>query len=204
MSIIKSVTGDPPAVGAKLTYELEITNNGPVPVFDVTAWDTLPAELEFTNSLSGITYTKTGNYIVWDFGGNTLNAGASFYLDFTAEIETINTGVPIINYAGCECPGSQPVFSQLVFYPADLPVVYPNPSEKGYVKFTNIVPGSTVEIYTISGEFVNSMDAQSVIITWYCRNRMGSRVSPGIYYYLIRDSGGNARYRGKLFIVNKL
>jgi uncharacterized repeat protein (TIGR01451 family) len=206
LSIKKSVTGDSPAVGAKITYEIEITNNGPGQAFNITAWDTLPVEIKFVNSLTAIPYTQTGNYIVWDFSGNTLNAGASFFIDFEAEILTINKGVPIINYAGCDYSDATgkraPVFSQLVFYPMDLPVVYPNPGA-GPIKFTNIVPGSKIEIYTISGEFVNSMDAQGLIITWYCTNRAGSRVSPGVYYYLIRDSGRTARYRGKLFIINK-
>jgi uncharacterized repeat protein (TIGR01451 family) len=211
LSIKKSVSGQPPAVGALITYSLEIRNSDTKPAFNLAVWDTLPAQVEFLYNNSGVPYTITGQYVRWDLSAepaaSPLNPGDVLYIDFECKITGLAGGIPIANYAGCDYYDASgkhaPVFSGQVFYPLGIPVVYPNPATD-HIKFTNIVPGSEIDIYTLSGEFVNSMDVQdsiTTIVTWPCINSHNVRVSAGIYYYLIKDSKGKAQYVGKLFIM---
>jgi uncharacterized delta-60 repeat protein/uncharacterized repeat protein (TIGR01451 family) len=209
LSIIKSVSGDAPAPGAKIKYELEIRNIGTNPVYNIMVWDTLPVQLSFLSDLSGALSSENGQYLLWDLSSkpaaSPLGPGDTIYVDFNVQIKFINTDFPIANYAGCdyEVSGARyaPVFSKLVFYPMDQPAVYPNPAVD-HVKFMNMVPGSRIEIYTLSAELVYSQEAQDVVVVWYCRNNSGKKASPGVYYYMIRDKDEKVRYRGKIFIIN--
>ena len=84
-------------------------------------------------------------------------------------------------------------------------MIYPNPFNPdtaigGALKIENLIPGADFKIYTISGEFVYSKEAETVIEYWYPRNRYGSPVSAGIYYYIIKNPDDRI-YKGKLFIV---
>jgi uncharacterized repeat protein (TIGR01451 family) len=209
LSIIKFVSGDAPAPGAKIKYELAIRNIGTNPVNNIMVWDTLPVQLSFLNDLSGALSSENGQYLLWDLSSkpaaSPLAPGDTIYVDFNVQIKFINTDFPIANYAGCdyEVSGARyaPVFSKLVFYPMDQPAVYPNPATD-HVKFMNIVPGSRIEIYTLSAELVYSQEAADVSVTWNCRNNSGRKASPGVYYYLIRNKEGKMGYRGKIFIIN--
>jgi subtilisin family serine protease len=86
-------------------------------------------------------------------------------------------------------------------------VCYPNPvslSEKGYIKVTNF-PFHTsmidVVVYTVTGEFVKSFNAEDLInditsnkrmIKWDLRNQSGALVAPGVYFISIKTLiGGN-------------
>jgi uncharacterized repeat protein (TIGR01451 family) len=208
--INKTVGGEAPAVGAVIRYEIEIRNTGTKPAYNLAVWDTLPVQVEFLNNLSGIPYVKNGQYIRWDLSAESeaspLNPGDILFVEFDCRIVSLSGSVPVANYAGCDyfdgAGKHAPIFSQLVFYPLDIPAVYPNPATD-YVKFTNIVPGSQVEIFTLSGEFVNSMPAKYVVITWNMKNMFDSSVSPGVYYYLVRDAKGKVSYKGKIFIVKE-
>jgi hypothetical protein len=172
-------------------------------------WDTLPNAVEFLYNYSTVPCVISGKYLIWDLSAepaaSPLNPGNSIYIKFDCKIISLSNTAPISNFAGCDYDDTAgkhaPIFSQLAFYPLNLPAVYPNPGAD-YIKFTNIVPGSQIEIYTLSGEFVNSMDVQEIVETWDCRNRYRMRVSPGIYYYLIRDAKGKMQYRGKLFLIH--
>jgi uncharacterized delta-60 repeat protein/uncharacterized repeat protein (TIGR01451 family) len=208
LSILKSVAGEAPAIGAVIRYEIQIRNTDTKPAYNLAVWDTLPVQVDFLNNLSGVPYVKNGQYIRWDLSAepaaSPLNPGDALFIEFDCRIVSLSGSVPIANYAGCDYYDGTgkhaPIFSQLVFYPLDIPAVYPNPATD-YVKFTNIVPGSQVEIFTLSGEFVNSIPAQSVVVLWDLTNRFNGRVSAGIYYYLIRDAKGKVGYKGKIFIV---
>lgn len=99
-----------------------------------------------------------------------------------------------------------PIISNIAYYPADVPVIYPNPfwPEKAVgkkLKIDNLVPGSIIQIYTISGEIVTSLDAPDMTVYWDGKNRYGYMSSPGVYYWLIKTPS-NRIYKGKLFIVN--
>jgi hypothetical protein len=119
----------------------------------------------------------------------------------------LNKGAPISNMAGCDYYDSagkhDPIFSGVAFYPVDQPAVYPNPSDTGYVKFINLIPGSQISIYTLSGEFVNSMDVPGINAVWNCKNIQNEGVSAGIYYYIVKNKNSGLLYTGKLFIMTR-
>ncbi|MDR2616485.1 MAG: S8 family serine peptidase, partial [Endomicrobium sp.] len=85
-------------------------------------------------------------------------------------------------------------------------VCYPNPvslSEKGYIKVTNF-PFHTsmidVVVYTVTGEFVKSFNAEDLInditlnkrmIKWDLRNQSGALVAPGVYFISIKTLIGS-------------
>ncbi|MBN1383307.1 MAG: T9SS type A sorting domain-containing protein [Elusimicrobia bacterium] len=83
--------------------------------------------------------------------------------------------------------------------------VYPNPFrfDRGHtvVTFSNIISGSKIEIYTISGEFVceiNDTDNDGQI-EWDIRNSSGKRVASGVYMCLI--SHGSSKVTKKVAVV---
>jgi hypothetical protein len=165
-----------------------------------------------TNSAS-VPDSINNQVITWDFTGQTLAAGASLYIDFTVEITTIAPGDMIATTAGTDYNDPYysgpfgrhpPIFSSVHFYPEGQPVIYPNPfslSVKGLLKFVNMVPGSLITIYTVSGEIVTSIDCPKVREEWNGKNRQGASISPGIYFYLITNQNTKQIKRGKIFIV---
>ena len=79
----------------------------------------------------------------------------------------------------------------------------PNTAVEGKLKFENVVPGSLITIYTLSGEVVTSLNAKErVVVKWDCTNRYGSLVSSGIYFYIIHNIHTNSMHKGKIFVVN--
>jgi len=95
--------------------------------------------------------------------------------------------------------------------PACVPQVWPDPFNPKYavdhvLKIGCLTPGSTVTIYTLSGEKVWSTGQSSFqygvpyTATWDGRNQDGAQVSPGVYYYVILQ-GGQATQRGKFLIA---
>ncbi|MDR3256082.1 MAG: S8 family serine peptidase [Endomicrobium sp.] len=80
-------------------------------------------------------------------------------------------------------------------------VCYPNPasiSERGYIKITNF-PFNTsvidVVVYTVTGEFVKSFNADDLeedvsinkrMIKWNLKNQDGSQIAPGVYFISIK------------------
>ncbi|RLE37308.1 hypothetical protein DRJ17_06870, partial [Candidatus Woesearchaeota archaeon] len=195
LDISLKVTGENPKPGAKITYTIKIINNDTTPAYNLSIWDTLPDNLIFINSNIRTNLKVNGNYIVWDLTGNTLNPGKTIYIEFTVEITRINNELPIANKVSCDYNDKYyvvpdrhpPISSNIVFYPADKPVVYPNPfypreAVGGKLKFANIVPGSKIQIYTVSGEIVTAMDTNNIIAYWDGKNRFKKEVSTGVYY----------------------
>ena len=92
-------------------------------------------------------------------------------------------------------------------YPDGFFAVCPNPVNlnlHGCVRFLNVEPGSSIYIFTLSGEYVNYAEAQGVFAEWGLKNRYNTVISPGIYYYIYRkpDAETPSR-RGKLFVIRK-
>lgn len=213
LSVILTASGDEPAIGTKITYTIKITNKDNRPAYNISIWDSLPLTLKFIES-PGNTVNINGNYINWDLYGSILNPGESFTIKFVVEIVRINKDIPIANSVYVDYNDDYyvgllrhpPIESNTAYFPSDLPVIYPNPFNpdkaiSGVLKIDNLVPGSTVQIYTISGEIVMVINANSVKEIWDGKNRYGYKVSPGIYYYIIKGSG-NKTYMGKIFIIN--
>ncbi|MCG3204108.1 MAG: hypothetical protein KCHDKBKB_00811 [Elusimicrobia bacterium] len=90
----------------------------------------------------------------------------------------------------------------------DLAHAYPNPfkpnSNLGHssVTFTDLSPGSKVQIFTIAGEPVFSKETASgaFSLVWDAKNEDGEPVASGIYYYLISDTAGHKK-DGKIAVI---
>jgi hypothetical protein len=114
-----------------------------------------------------------------------------YYYDYGANTNGINGRHP-------------PIMSSACFYPIGKPAVYPNPfcpDTDIVIHFDNIVPGSIVSIYTISGELVRDIQSPQIRTQWDGRNRFGSPASPGIYFFLIRNQASGQVLKGKIFVV---
>lgn len=213
----KKASGENPAIGAKIKYELIIENNDTAPAANIRVWDTLPAGVTFYSAYSDIPPVQiAGNYLYWKFSPDVvLNPGESLYIAFEVILTDYKEGELVMNRASADYndPYYQdmdrhpPVESNLNFYPLGVPVVFPNPFNKSTaignrLKFINIVPGSIINIFTISGERVTSINlGDDTRYSWDCTNYHGSPVSPGIYYYTITNTTTRQFYKGKIFIV---
>mgnify|MGYP005620398379 CR=1 FL=1 len=209
LEIRKSVlTGN----NSSITYGLMVENVSEFPAYNLSVWDTLPAEIAFAGSDSAPQPEVDGSYIRWDFSEKSLSPGERLYIEFTVNI-TIPAGEnrpPVENTAWCDYNDlvyeeplrHPPVSSNTVFFPLDRPVVYPNPFDPGQgdLKIDNLVPGANFQVYTVSGEFVYSLQARNITEHWNAVNRYGLPVSAGIYYYLI-ISPDNSIHRGKFFVI---
>ncbi len=216
-SVSLSVSGDNPRLGAKITYTLVIDNTSNTTISNISIWDTLPGELSLVSISLPLVPTPTisGNYIAWNLTGTagTLAPGQSIVVEFTVDLTSFDpaklpvTNIMAINYNDpfYNVTKHPPVYSNNSFYPEGKPVVYPNPYNPnraigGMLKFENVVPGCSIQIYTISGELVSSIEAQSIIAYWDGKNRYGEKVSPGIYYFVITNPGSSA-INGKIFVI---
>ncbi len=216
-SVSLSVSGDNPRLGAKITYTLVIDNTSNTTISNISIWDTLPGELSLVSiSLPAVpTPTISGNYIAWNLTGTagTLAPGQSIVVQFTVDLTSFDPAkLPVTNIMAIDyndpfynVTKHPPVYSNNSFYPEGKPVVYPNPYNPnraigGMLKFENVVPGCSIQIYTISGELVSSIEAQGIIAYWDGKNRYGEKVSPGIYYFVITNPGSST-INGKIFVI---
>ncbi len=224
IDITLGAKGDDPKPGAKVTYSITIENNDNLPVTDLFVWDTMPGEVIFLDSSYTVPPVIDGNYITWEPDDSfVLNPGEKFIIEYTVVIKELQEGSAIQNSAGVDYtdpyyggvpPGTgwldqrhPPVFSGICFYPSGLPLVYPNPFNPdtaidGELKFNNIIPGSLIRIYTISGEVVEVIKARYIRVRWDGKNRYNSPCSPGIYYWTVENKETGEMHKDKLFIVN--
>jgi len=68
------------------------------------------------------------------------------------------------------------------------------------LKVDCVLPGDEVTFYTLSGELVIKVTALTTLVQWDGRNKNGSRVSEGVYYYVIQR-GNQTRKVGKIFVL---
>ena len=105
---------------------------------------------------------------------------------------------------------SIPTFSQTVTSSQQLTIgnviIFPNPyslSKHGQgLKFMNVVFNTKIIIYTISGEYVIAINCNDITESWDLINYKNRIVSPGIYFYIIRDQTNHKLHSGKIFITN--
>ncbi len=212
--------GEEPKQGARITYLVSIENNSNSTIYDLKLWDTLPEGIKFVKNDSGvplnITLIEGKQFLLWDLNGYEPLPGNKIIIEFTVEIEEIITkdGL-IINTVAADFYDAfytpsigkhPPVFSNMSFYPKGKPVIYPNPFSKskaknGLLKFENLIPNSKIYIYTLNGELVINKVVKEVIEFWDAKNKYGSEVAPGIYFYLIENRTTGNFEKGKLFIV---
>ncbi len=85
-------------------------------------------------------------------------------------------------------------------------LVWPDPYNPahavgGVFKVSCMPPGAIVSIYTLSGEYVNQAGESRGLVIWDGRNKYGSYVSAGIYYY-VAQQGGRTLKTGKFLVTN--
>jgi len=211
------MSGDNPKVGAKITFTLIVDNTSNTTISNISVWDSLPGEV----SLLGVslpsqpTPVVSGNYIEWNLTGTagTLQPGQSLVIQFTVTLNTYNPSNTLISnvmsvdyndpfYNFIKHP---PLTSNVMFYPIGKVEVYPNPYNpnraiNGTLKFVNVVPGTSIQIYTVSGELVDSITANDIVAYWNGKNRYGEKVSAGIYYFVITNIDGT-HMQGKIFLL---
>lgn len=84
--------------------------------------------------------------------------------------------------------------------------VYPNPYKPSLghnnVTFTQLTPGAKVQIFTLNGEPVISLNASgsSTSVDWTAVDEGGKQVASGVYLYLITNSEGQQK-EGKLAVI---
>ncbi|MGQ9705415.1 MAG: M20/M25/M40 family metallo-hydrolase [bacterium] len=102
--------------------------------------------------------------------------------------------------------------AEATFIGRDIPIdtknliVYPNPfkpsiSDHRYIVFENIPIGCRVKIYSISGDFITSVNSgETARAIWDGNNDMGEPCVSGIYLYIV-DLNGKILSYGKLAII---
>jgi uncharacterized repeat protein (TIGR01451 family) len=222
---LEVVSGGQPKVGAKISYKITITNNGYAPVDHITIWDSLPVEVKFSgSSFTGAPAVQNGNIVSWDITNKEISPGV--FVPFSLapgdtesiwfDSELLNAApdkLPLMDFAATDYNDPYyytggpfgkhpPVISQAAFYPQDKIWVFPNPfnpDKDGTVKFDNVVPGSVIQIYTISGEMVRAIPDSLVRAEWDGKNRYGRAVSSGIYFFVIKNQ--DRALKGKIFVI---
>lgn len=72
----------------------------------------------------------------------------------------------------------------------------------GTLHFDCLPPNAVVDFYTISGESVQQVSEEGGAAAWNGRNRNGTPVSGGIYFYAVQQ-GGRVLGKGKFLILNR-
>jgi len=213
-----SVVGYNPAPDAEVVYRITIKNNGSAPAYNFVLWDTLPGIMEYdSKNFGGSVVVDENNMVLFTLDEDrTIDPGRVLILDFTVKLET--NQVPYIDNSISldyndqryppELGKAPPIQSSVIQYPGIPPIAYPNPyssgaAPDGLIKFDNIVPGSIIEIYTVSGERVAIISSPSVKVYWNRLNTRGNSVSAGIYFYIVRNMYSQEYHRGKLFIKSE-
>jgi len=222
LNITLGSAGEAPKVGAIVTYTIHVENDTQETVDNIELWDTLPGAMTYNGSSNTVQPAVDGNYLSWDVTIDPqtgqpflLGPGKSFNIEFTVVINDVDPSVlPLSNMVGIDYNDPAytpaigkhpPIFSTDSFYPIGDPVVYPNPYNVDSVMpliFDDIVPGSLIQIYTLSGELVAAIQAPTIKTTWNGRNENNRKVSAGIYYFVIHNQASGQVKKGKLFVIN--
>jgi hypothetical protein len=183
--------------GSVSSPSIPVTNSNPVTLVISGVCNTSPTNtptLTYTPTLTNTpTMTNTGTLPPT----NTPTWTPTYTNTFTQTYTPTITNTPTVTFT--------PTNS---FTPTNTPVqlhIWPNPYNPKYavggVLKAGIAPsGSTMDLYTVSGESVIHLHEVDGMILWDGRNKYGVKVSGGIYYYIIKN-GGSTLLSGKLLII---
>ncbi|MCX8093637.1 MAG: PA14 domain-containing protein [Candidatus Goldbacteria bacterium] len=219
LEITLTSDGENAQMGAIIEYKIIIENkDNNVSAFNIRVWDTLPPEVEFLDNDFVIKPIIENGIIIWQLPEDMkLNPSEKLIIEFRVKMNKTDGKGFITNVACADYQdgyynemygnGRHPVItSNINEYPEEPIIAYPNPyksnGEKNGIKFANLPPSCRVQIYTVSGEMVISLDRYTgTRIIWDAKNQKGKDVSPGIYYYVVFNGYSKQVVRGKLFIV---
>ncbi len=219
LSITLMADGENAQPGAIIEYKIIIENNDSnMSAYNIKVWDTLPLEVEFIDNYFMVNPTIENGVATWQMPADVeLKPGEKFIIEF--RVRMINTdGQGFISNVACADyqdgyyndtfgNGRHPVItSNINEYPEEPIIAYPNPYKSGGdskgIKFVNLPPNCSVQIYTLSGESVIALNTfTGSRVTWDGKNRLGREVSTGIYYYVVLNKYSKQVVRGKIFIV---
>lgn len=202
------------AKGSLVKIYVILQNTGASNAREVRVWDTLPADVAF-RPVESPGWSSSGGII--SYTGGDIAAGATLTLEFTVEIIVDKTPTGDITIPGASSGyrldidpvGSMTQYrngNQVRIVIGDI-LVFPNPynvAAGGSMKFLNLPKDAKLMIYTISGEIVMQYSAMlKANFNWDGTNTGHSKVSPGIYYYIIRDKDQNIVKKDRVYVVGK-
>jgi hypothetical protein len=211
--------GENAQAGAIIEYKIIIENkDSSISAYNIRVWDTLPGEVEFIDSYFVVQPEIQDGVVIWQLPENMiLKPGDKIIIEYRVKMSktdgigfitnTVSADYQDEYYNDTFGNGRHPVItSNINEYPEEPIIAYPNPykiSEKSKViKFVNLPPNCTVQIYTISGEGVISLNTLAGSrVVWDGKNRNGREVSTGIYYYVVLNKYSKQVVRGKIFVI---
>jgi len=83
--------------------------------------------------------------------------------------------------------------------------VYPNPwrADKhtvNQITFDQLPTMTTVKIFSLAGQFVKALDAETGTTAWDLTNDAGDKVASGLYLYVLLTDDGQ-EFKGKLAVI---
>lgn len=173
----------------------------PLPTFTVTSSPTS------TRSVTP-SFTSTPSASPTSTLTPTLTTTATPSPSFTSTLPSSTTSTP--TWTPTSTPNSSlltPTFSSTPNWNICPIEVWPDPFNPStavgrVLKISCLPPGSNVDFYTVSGEFVRRITENGGLALWDGLNRFGSPAASGIYYFVVLSSG-NALKEGKLLLTRR-
>ena len=175
-------------------------------VYDVS--DGLPSNL-----VRSVCYTPEGSIWVGTEGGLVRIRGDSLMVYTRSNSPLVDNTVYALEYdagRGCLWIGTGHGLSRLqisLTSEADAPevIAFPNPffPEDGPLTFHNLPEGSSLRIFSPSGELVRSLSPEGGRkVIWKGDNDAGYLVGSGVYLYVVKDPQGEVQV-GKVALVRR-
>jgi hypothetical protein len=185
-------------------YLVKIDENGidpdsytPTPTYTITLTSTIsPTSTASPTITETFTLTQTPSYTPTSTQTLTFTPSPTITETFTISPTFSITETETVTLTITATPTVTPTYN----FSGPL-VVYPNPfnPNKTKLKFLDMPPGANIGIYTISGENVINIHADYPLVYWDGKNSFGSKIAPGIYFYMISTS--QEVLTGKIFVI---
>jgi len=219
LEITLTSDGENAGAGAIIEYRIIIENrDSKVSAYNIKVWDTLPGEVEFVSNYFVVNPVIEAGVVTWEMPKDMkLKPGEKIIIEFKVKMSKTDGQGFIENTVSADYQdgyyndeygnGRHPVITSNVNeYPEGPIIAYPNPYKKSGeskgIKFANLPPDCTVQIYTVSGESVIALKTSiGSRVVWDCKNKTGVEVSSGIYYYVVLNKYSRQIVKGKIFII---
>jgi hypothetical protein len=183
--------GSPPVAAptpVPISYTVACNTNTPTPTPTITFTPTLTPTATITNTPT-VTLTPTNSFTP------------------TLTPTPTNSFTPTNTFTVTNTPTITDTFTPTATFTPTCPInVWPDPYSLRYahdhaLKISCLPPNAQVYIYDVSGELVNVISQSGDPTEWqWAKNQNGATVSPGIYFYAIKN-GQTVLQRGKFLIT---